>query len=471
MKTSLETRERRALVALTYDREAEHLRARGQEPPPAPEARVTSAVLLQAHAVSPSLAVLLGEAHLLASTRAARRRYRRLPPLMLAGGRELVPWGGYLATVVTEPSAARRAALVEASGTAARDHRAVALAVVDALREAREALPPAVLEGLRLGVDEAAAVLKATDEALRELDPWVCRGLELDPSRLPWGDRLRSLLAPSLPRAIPPATWREVSTRWIEACGLGHALRRVSGDLRPAAKDGEGVHCEGVSPGERAVLVGRPWATGGGLLALAGASLEAVVYVTGRGERPSEALGVDRALFGAASALGRRLLLERAFLLRVAGVERPSLERALLEGLHLELLTVRAEAVASRFLGRVLSRSPEPGSELHEDLGRALGATPPGAWGAHLAAWALEPGCAWGARTVGSRVEPALRGMLRETHDEDWFRNPRAGASLALSLEALRAQGAERWAEAVGRPSGPEVLSARFAEVLREARR
>jgi hypothetical protein len=391
--------------------------------------------------------------------------------VVLPGAPDAVPWEGLVSAVVTEASVGRRVALVEAADTAARDHRAQAVAVVDALRDALDALPEVVRGHLRLSVDEADAVLSATDEALRELDPWVTRGLGLDPARLRWEGRLRSLLAPALPRAIPPATWREVSTRWMASCGLGPALRRVHAEVLPAARDGDGVRCEGVVPGERAVLAGRPSSAGMGLLGFAGAALEAVAYVTGRGERPSVRLGVDRALPAVAAALGRRLLLERGFLRRLAGVEASALERVLLEGLHLELVTVRAEAVAARFLGRVWSRAPEPGLALHEGLGRALGAVPSSAWGVHLAARALDPGCAWGARTVGSRVEVALRGWLRDTHDEDWYRNPRTGASLTLALEALRAEGVDRWAAAVQRPCDPAGLTARFAEVLREARR
>jgi hypothetical protein len=67
---------------------------------------------------------------------------------------------------------------------------------------------------------------------------------------------------------------------------------------------------------------------------------------------------------------------------------------------------------------------------------------------------------------------------LREAHDEDWFRNPRTGETLAALLDAMRTRGAlgafarER-TEALPAvdPLDPEPLARRAIDALRAARR
>jgi hypothetical protein len=68
-----------------------------------------------------------------------------------------------------------------------------------------------------------------------------------------------------------------------------------------------------------------------------------------------------------------------------------------------------------------------------------------------------------------------LYNLLRERHDEDWFRNPRAGATLRAVLDELRTRGVIAWAGGDGQNAAAVALDsaplARWtSEALREAR-
>jgi hypothetical protein len=81
--------------------------------------------------------------------------------------------------------------------------------------------------------------------------------------------------------------------------------------------------------------------------------------------------------------------------------------------------------------------------------------------------WPARPA----GRSLGARVEPLVVDALRERFDEDWFRNPQAGAGVAAIFDEVRAVGLRAWCEPRGGVPDATATVRRLSDALREARR
>jgi hypothetical protein len=420
-----------------------------------PDAAALTRVARELAEVDRGRAALVGEAAIWMALRAPWARYRAA---MAAKGAAVrlraddveVPWAALPGAVACEPSRARRELLWAAGDGVAIDLRDEARDVVAALRDATAALGGGLCDALGMGDvdDDAGAVLDATDDAFGELDAWAARQAELDPARLTWPDRLHLGVCPALLRELPPASLGTLGTGWLAGVGLEAAQRAIVDGRRPASDHAEGVEAWVTDPGRRAIVLGRPRLLGYDAGEVLGALTVCVAGVVGGGLSPGQKRGAHRVLDGAAHALGRGLLVEPAFLQRHGGLSGAARERALRAALHAELARVRWDAAMARFTAAAMRREPGMAERFVAEVTRALGAAPSPAWAVHLVARAMEPGGAWPGRSAG-RVAGlwcaiATRQRLRERCDEDWFRNPRAGALLRGAWDELRAVGPTR---------------------------
>lgn len=479
---SLEALELTAVQALAVDADETRVRATDaappEHPPRFPDVSLVGERANDTRPVDPWRAALLAETHLVA---ARRRAWRALQadaarnPVTLRTDDTSLALDAVEAATIAESNPARREAVQLESTREATALRGESRAVIDAVRDALGSLDPALVAALGLADAGHGDLLDATEDLYRELDAWVCRTQLIDRARLTWGDRLRTLQGPATLAAIPSATWASLGARPFERVGLDAALRGVVDELRPAGPQARGVFAMVTAPGERALVAGRASLTAWGAADVMGALSVATLSVTARGPFAGVRRGCDRAVDGVAHALGRRLLGERRFLQREAGVDAAPRERVMLEAAHGELLRVRFDAARARFAAHVLAKGPEAAARFHDELMRAWGAAPPPAWAPWAAAWMCEAGGFWGgraaARTLGARVEPLVVDAMRAQYDEDWFRNPKASHGLAAVFEEMRAVGVGPWCEARGGAVDAARTAARIGEVAREARR
>lgn len=444
--------------------------------PPRPDAHTFARDAGEALALDPASAVLLAEAWVCARLRAPRARYdvaREAAPIRLHEEREAIALQSVRSIVQTERNLPRREAILSAYADSLIRLQRPARAVVDATRDAVDALDPALRDAIAPPVDDARAFLTATDDLWRELDLRVLRAGELDPAALRWSDRTRSLVGVSLVRELPPATWTSLGTDWWERVGLGESLRGVRDALAASSQRGGGVYALVDPEAGGVTLAGRPAPSAWDAAEVVGAGSLAASASRARGAWTSHRRGVDRVTDAALHTLGRRLLHERSFLHRAAGLDSETRVRVQVEALHAELARLRWDAVMARFLREALDRAPAISARFFEAVTAALGASPPMTWAAHLVADAMEPGAPWGSRwgqrVEGARVEVALRDALRNQFNEDWHRNPRTGEWLGVALDRMRASGAVAWAE---RPEdlSPEAQAKRLAEDYATAR-
>lgn len=481
-ESSLEAREIIASRCLAID--ADETRARAVDAAPSehaipfPDASSMAANAARSSVDDPWRGLLFAETHVTA----ARRRVRRA--LHDAVARTLVTLrhdGTTLrldaleGALIAEPNAARRQALFTAASELATTRRGDARAVIDALRAALDALAQPLVQALAIGDDAHGDLLDATDDLFGDLDARQCRAHEIDRARLTWADRLRTLQGPSTLAAIPSATWASLGARSFERLGLDGALRGLVDDLRPAGNTARGVFTLIDAPGQRAVLAGRPSLSGHGLAGVMGAVSTAAMSVTARGPFAGVRRGCDRAVDGVAHALGRRLLGERLFLQREAGIDAVPRERVMLEVAHAELARLRFDVARSRYVAHALARAPEAAARFHDELMRAWGASPGPAWAPWAVSSMFETGGFWGGRpsamSLGARVEPLVIETLRAKFDEDWFRNPKAAHGLVEIFDEMRAAGVRAWCDARGGIPSAALTVARLGDVLREARR
>lgn len=453
------------------------LRAELPPRPPRPDARGFAAASRDALALDPSSALLLAEAWMRARLREHLARYhaaRARRPVVLKEEREPIALQSIRSIVQTEDHAPRREALLAAYADGLHSLQRDARAVVDEMRDAFGALEGSVQNALCPPSRDARAVLAATNDLWRELDERVLRSQGIDRATLRWGERVRSLVGPSVVREIPPATWADLGTRWWERVGLGDALRRVHGALGASSRQAEGVFTF-VDP-ERGVatLAGRPAPSAWDAAEVMGAASRCASTGNARGLWSSHRRGVDRGTDFALHALGRHLLHDRGFLQKVVRLDGATRERVQVEALHGALARIRWDAVMGGFVRDALARTPGLSAGFVESVTAALGAAPPTLWAAHLTAESLEHGGPWGSRwgqrAVGARAEVGLREALRVQFDEDWHRNPRAGEWLVVTMSAMRSRGATAWTER-GELLEPAALGARLAEDYIAARR
>lgn len=481
-ESSLEAREIVAARCLAID--ADETRARAVDAAPSehaipfPDASSMAQNALRSQQDDPWRAALFADAHVAA---ARRRVWRSLHDAVIRSPVTLRVDGTSLrldaleGSLITEPNAARREALVAAAAEVATTRRGDARAVIDAIRTALDALDPTLVKALAIGEDAHDDLLAATDDLFGDLDARQCRAHEIDRARLTWADRLRTLQGPATLTAIPSATWSSLGARMFDRLGIDDALRGLVDDLRPAGNAARGIFSLIEAPGQRAIVAGRASLSVYGTAGVMGAVTLAAASVTARGPFAGVRRGCDRVVDGVAHALGRRLLGERLFLQREAGIDAAPRERVMLEVAHAELARLRFDVARSRFTAHVLARGPEAAARFHDELMRAWGASPGPAWAPWAAAWMFETGGFWGGRAsamaLGARVEPKVVETLRARFDEDWFRNPKAGRGLVEIFDEMRAVGVRAWCDARGGAIPASSSVARLGEVLREARR
>ncbi len=418
---------------------------------PGADAFVKTAVALEG--LDGGRATLVAEAAVWMALRQPWARYRAAmakAPVRLRADDGAVTWSALPGAVAAETSRARRELLWEAGEKTAGDLKDEARDVVAALREVTGALGDGLTRALGMGeVDEdAAAVLAETDDAFEELDGWAAKQAEVDRARLTWSDRLHLGVSPGLLRELAPARWAALGTDWLARVDLESAQRGMVDRRQRAATQGEGVEAWVTDPGRRAMVLGRPRLVGVDAGEVLGALTVCAAGVTAAGVSPGQQRGKHRALDGMAHALGRWLLVEPGFLQRDAELTGAARERALRAALHAELTRMRWDAAVARFTAAAMRREPGLAERFLSEMRRALGAAPGSAWAVHLVARAMEPGGAWpgrsGARVAGLWCAVTTRERLRERCDEDWFRNPRAGAVLRGAWDELRALGPTR---------------------------
>lgn len=479
---SLEARELAAAWRLAWD--ADHHRDRlsarppGEGPGPV-DHRGFLRDALAWEPLDPARATLLAEAWVVGAVAPSLDRYLQARTKVLVRLRPEAPGRSldvHEPAVMVDPESVRRAAWVAAGDAAVAPLRPKAVAVVEALRGAVAGLPEGLRARVGFGRFDPAPVLAATDDLLYELDPAVARARSLDLSRGQWSERLASLVAPAVVRALPSATWAELGTGWASRVGLDAALGGLRGSLLPAHDEATGVMARVHEPGVCSLLAGRPGRTGMAAADVLGACGVAVAGVLGRGVSPGARRGLARASDGLWHALVRRLLLDPAWLAREAGVDAVTRQRVMLEALHGEVLRLRRDAVLAGFVSEALDGGAGASTRFWEAMRAAWGASPEPVWAVHAVVRAVEPGSWWGERPAaaveGALAEPVALGWLRERFNEDWWRNPHAGPGVVALVAGVNALGVSGWCAAESaEQEGASALRARLAEVARVALR
>jgi hypothetical protein len=175
-------------------------------------------------------------------------------------------------------------------------------------------------------------------------------------------------------------------------------------------------------------------------------------------------LGATRVAVPLGAVLARRLLLTPFFLVREAGVDRSAAPACLRELLFVELVRLRAAAMQSLALLLALDQDGGLGERIADVFARALGVPLAPAHAPQQVAEAFEHAAPAGLEA--SLAEAALEARLVGEHDEDWFRNPRAGGTIERGLVLAGALGA---AEGASDPSA--ALALRRAELDARVRR
>jgi hypothetical protein len=355
--------------------------------------------------------------------------------------------------------------------------------MVDAVREVASRLklggPSALHAALGWGDTgevrrAASAVLVGSAEAFAELDGWIRVRVGVARSgELSWQDRLRTLESPRANERIPAGDRAGIASRWIERIGLGGWLAHVRDHSRTAHTGAIGTRVFALAPGERVTIEGTLDGSARGTVELAERTGEALALAAPAEPRTADRLGRDRIHPLLVSQLARSLFADRNFVTREASVDRGSRESVLMELLHGQLVSLRAHAALALFDLDALDRARDLPARFREALVGAIGTAPAPAWAAHAAAHLFDGRS--GARTVAAALEPHWAIALRNAHDEDWFRNPRAGETLRARIEAARSSGTIESLAATPEARDalfvPTILSRHLAGALESARR
>ncbi len=370
----------------------------------------------------------------------ARHRAHRLTSTGQPGMPSLAPDALMRRLRRTQAPGDRRATLevVDAAEDAARG---AAVAMVDALRGASAALDGPLIGALGWAVTDARALALAVLSITE--DPYVEMRRARAARMLGRGLATRSLadhgaLLATLDAdlAMPLPDREGIASRWCGRIGL------------PVARLASGVPAPGSEltlrlligdPERRPQLVGAPAADAHGVLELTSVVGELLTLREVGGGPIADALGVTRLHGASAATLARQLSLGAPFLVREAAVDRGRTQATLRDLLFVELERLRTLAAHSLCLCDALDRAPGLGERVAETFGKALGVD-------HAPARAPHRVCeAWHAQAPrwleGALHATLLSSTLVEQHDEDWFRNPRAGATLRGAIDAMRAIG------------------------------
>lgn len=435
--------------------------------PPEPSRTIDPRLLLAAlaHADGPAR-TLLAEGALLAGTprRLVLRRALVGPP-----GRLLARPDGALRALRLETDGARRG-VIEAELHAARDaHRALAVSVVEALRAGLDAVADALpgsprrsaalaLLGLSTLPASAAAelVLKETEEPYRELFRHRARATGRKASSL--ADLCALVRARDADRLLPLADREGIASRWTSRVGL--SLPRAGAMAPPSA----------VLPsprvivprlGERPKIAFAPAPDAHGVLETA-AVVGALLALPPPSSEPSIAalrLGTTRVAAPLSSWLARGLFLSTPFLVREASIDRGAVRSCARDLLFVHLTELRRAAFHSLALVWALDARGGLGELIAELHQRALSVPLAPAHAPFAVAEAFEGAAP--AVVEAALLAPELERSLVSAHDEDWFRNPRAGGAIERALGLAALVGARGDAE-------PDAALAQRARELRQ---
>ena len=312
---------------------------------------------------------------------------------------------------------------------------------------------------------EAEKLLRATDSIAGDLGAWLLErntGARPAPGGAERHDVLQLQNAPHCASAFPRGELLRTVRRWAAMLrldlGAGGAVRLDEEEepLRPAGACAVALD----PPDEVRVLVfpaEGPRALGQLLAAISVAHLQAGPP----GDAPPEDLWLcDRALPHACGALLGSLVRDPDFLRRCAKTDlRRDDERAIAYASVLDARLAAARTLGS-LEGHASGFGTRAGEAMRELYTRAVGAELP----AGLALRELDPWLGSWAELRGLALSSRLRAFLRDRFDADFWRNPRALASLqGLWGRGGRPTIAELWAELGGTPS-VDALAADLVE-------
>jgi hypothetical protein len=337
---------------------------------------------------------------------------------------------------------------------------AAALQPADAARSAAWDAALTAQSEAGLAVPESAAVwsqrlLDGTDDIFEDLGSWLLeRHTGAKPGSAARHDVLHLLHAPHCAGAFPAGEMQRTLRRWTEMLHLDLANVAVDAEDRPLKHPG--ARAEPLDPPWEIALTFLPAEGPRALSALLRALGIALLRAGPPAEAPPEDLWFgDRAVVEACGALLEGLVRDREWLRRCAkaALSRDD-ERAIAIG---ALIDVRV--AAGRTLAALQARESGLGSRAaaaHRDLyARATRAELP----AGLALRDLDPWLDSFAELQGRALAARMAAFLRERYDEDWWRNPRAAASLhGLWSRGGRPTCAELWGELGGNPVVDSLL-------------
>lgn len=436
---------RRALAVRAGEAQFEAQLARpGIAPVVAPSADPAPFLRGVAAASAPS-AALLAEAAVLAGTARARHDHLRWLHTATAPPAIVTPIA-LDPSVRLERDGHRRVALTTAVEAAERDARDEAIAMVRSLRAAASALDESsggratLVKRLGWSIDAreaATAVLAATEDAHREL--WRARARDVvgrtvsrvtraDHPALARCERADALIA--LPDRVG------IASRWCERIGV--MPEEPAGGL-PSAALGPPLTVRWIDAEARPRVLGAPAPDIHGVRSLLGVVGELMATRRASGEGIAAQLGMGRSTSAVAATLARQLLLSAPFLMREAALDRSQVQLVMRELLYAELSELRARATETLALESALDGTAGLGEVIAESYATALGTTvSPELAPFRVCEAFLSQAPRW---LDGSLRAPAIATALEREHDEDWFRNPRAGSSFTAAVAAIDAGG------------------------------
>jgi hypothetical protein len=273
---------------------------------------------------------------------------------------------------------------------------------------------------------EAEGFLAATEAAYFDLLSWWLprtTGARPFPQGARRADLLRAMHLAPFAGAFPRSDLLGRIGTPLSAAGL-HPLAedRIRIDAREIDSKAPGVTVHPLDPPARVVLVRR--ATGGAadLRAMLRGLGESLFHAHVEAARPVEdRLYGDGSLPLGLGVLFERLALDRAWLSRVFQVQSEDLVRAMSLAMLTDLRRDAALLAHERDLFREGPTAAVAGG-FAERMSRTLG----GEWPRGLFLWDARAGLETAFRLRAAGLEAALFDHVRDTFDEDWWRNPRA---------------------------------------------
>jgi hypothetical protein len=171
----------------------------------------------------------------------------------------------------------------------------------------------------------------------------------------------------------------------------------------------------------------------------------------------------DRSVSEGYAALLDHLLANPVWARRSLGLPPHEADRLVRVAAASSLLLARRQAAQLIYEVGLYRGQGDDAERYEATLGRALGVRPP----RELRQVALRPGLRSAGKVRAQLLEAALHHQLRELHDEDWFRNPRAGAHLLRLFSEGQARDADQIAEQeLGARLEATAVARRYEEVL-----